>query len=51
VLSSAASPELLRLFAAMCDIEFLQIDHETRIEQFADKIRWNAAYYYLSRKI
>ena len=51
VLSSAASPELLRLFAAMCDIEFLQIDDQTRIERFADEIRWNAAYYYLSRKI
>jgi L-arabinose isomerase len=51
VLSSAASPELVRLFAAMCDIEFLQIDDRTRIEQFADEIRWNAAFYYLSRKI
>ena len=51
VLSSAASPELLRLFAAMCDIEFLQIDDRTRIERFADEIRWNAAFYYLSRKI
>jgi len=51
VLSSAASAELLRLFTTMCDIEFLQIDDQTRIERFADEIRWNAAFYYLSRKI
>jgi L-arabinose isomerase len=35
----------------MCDIEFLQIDDGTRIEQFADQIRWNAVYYYLSRSV
>jgi L-arabinose isomerase len=51
VLSSAAGPELMRMFAAMCDIEFLQIDDGTRIEQFADQIRWNAVYYYLSRSV
>jgi L-arabinose isomerase len=51
VLSSAASPELMRMFAAMCDIEFLQIDEGTRTEPFADQIRWNAVYYYLSRSV
>jgi len=51
VLSSAAGPELMRMFAAMCDIEYLQIDDGTRIEQFADQIRWNAVYYYLSRSV
>jgi L-arabinose isomerase len=48
VLSSAATAELLRLFAAMCGIEFLTIGERTRIEGFANEIRWNAAYYFLS---
>ena len=48
VLSSAASSELLRMFAEMCGIEFLQIDERTRIEDLAKEIRWNAAYYYLA---
>jgi L-arabinose isomerase len=51
VLSTAATSGLLRMFAAMCDIEFLPIDARTRIDAFANEIRWNSAYYYLSRKI
>jgi L-arabinose isomerase len=51
VLSTAATSGLLRTFAAMCDIEFLQIDARTRIDAFANEIRWNSAYYHLSRKI
>jgi len=51
VLSSAATPELLRLFAGMCGIEYLQIDDRTRTGDFADQIRWNSAYYYLTGRV
>jgi L-arabinose isomerase len=48
VLSSAATAELLRMFAEMCGIEFLTIDERTQIGDFAKEIRWNSAYYYLT---
>jgi L-arabinose isomerase len=32
----------------MCGIEFLTIGERTRIDEFANEIRWNAAYYFLS---
>jgi L-arabinose isomerase len=48
VLSSAATAELLRMFAEMCGIEFLKIDQRTQIDDFAKEIRWNSAYYYLT---
>jgi L-arabinose isomerase len=51
VLSTSAAPDLLRMFAAMCDIEFMTIDERTRIDAFASEIRWNSVYYHLSRKI
>jgi L-arabinose isomerase len=50
VLSTSATPDLLRTFAGMCDIEFLRIDERTRIDAFANEIRWNSVYYHLSRK-
>jgi L-arabinose isomerase len=50
VYSSAASSTLLSMFAEMADLEFLLIDDRTRIDALADKIRWNSAYYYLTRK-
>jgi L-arabinose isomerase len=48
VLSSAATAELLRMFAEMCGIEFLKIDQQTQIDDFAKEIRWNSVYYYLT---
>ena len=51
VLSSSATSDLMSMFAAMCDIEYLQIDERTRIDAFANEIRWNSVYYHLSRKI
>ncbi len=49
VLSSNAPTALLRMFAEMCDIEFLLIDRSTRPDRFADEIRWNSVYYHLAR--
>jgi L-arabinose isomerase len=51
VLSSSATSDLMSMFAAMCDIEYLQIDERTRMDAFANEIRWNSVYYHLSRKI
>jgi L-arabinose isomerase len=51
VLSTSATCDLLRSFAAMCGIEFLQVDNRTRIDAFANEIRWNSVYYHLARKI
>jgi L-arabinose isomerase len=51
VLSTSATSDLLRMFAAMCDIEFLQIDERTQLDAFENEIRWNSVYYHLSRKI
>jgi L-arabinose isomerase len=50
IYSSAATPTLLAMFAEMADLEFLLIDDRTRIDALADAIRWNSAYYYLTRK-
>jgi L-arabinose isomerase len=51
VLSGSATSDLMSMFAAMCDIEYLQIDERTRMDAFANEIRWNSVYYHLSRKI
>ena len=50
VFSSAATTDLIRMFADMTGIEFLLIDERTRTDSFANEIRWNSAYYHLSRK-
>jgi L-arabinose isomerase len=47
--SYSVTPEHLRDFAEMVDIEFLLIDENTTVESFKDKLRWNDLYYHLSR--
>jgi L-arabinose isomerase len=47
--SYSVTPEHLRDFAEMADIEFLMIDENTTVEAFKDKLRWNDLYYHLSR--
>ena len=36
-------------FAGMAGLEFLVIDHETRLSEFKKELRWNELYYHLSR--
>ena len=43
--SLALTPEHLEDFAAMAGIEFLLIDHETKLREFKSELRWNEAAY------
>ena len=43
--SLALTPEHLEDFAAMAGIEFLLIDHETKLREFKNELRWNDAAY------
>ena len=49
--SQAVSSICLEDFAAMADIEFLQIDDSTNLSQFKKELRWNEVYYHLARGI
>jgi L-arabinose isomerase len=51
VLTSAVDSATLHDFATMLQTELLLIDSATSAEAFADRIRWNAAYYRLSRSL
>jgi L-arabinose isomerase len=48
VLTQAVGAESLRDFAQMVRTELLLIDEKTTTEDFADRLRWNQAYYRLS---
>ncbi|MEP6561322.1 MAG: L-arabinose isomerase [Nakamurella sp.] len=48
VLSTAVGNEALDDFAAMADIELVRIDAATTSAGFAEKLRWNQAYYRLT---
>jgi L-arabinose isomerase len=43
--SQQISPEYLRIFAEMADVEFLLIDENTRLADFKKELRWNEAGY------
>ncbi len=45
--SQAVTTEHLEDFAAMADIEFLLINHDTRLSDFKKELRWNDLYYHL----
>jgi L-arabinose isomerase len=47
--SYAVTPEHLRDFAEIVDVEILVIDENTHVEEFKEKLRWNDLYYYLSK--
>jgi L-arabinose isomerase len=49
-LTRALTSEHLRNFAEIADIECLVIDHETKIANFADQLKWNELYYRLSNR-
>ena len=51
VLTQALDVEVLADFAEMARIEYLQIDASTTIPDFKKEIRWNGAFYFLSRGI
>jgi len=43
--SQAVSSEYIEDFAEICDVEYLQIDNETKVREFKKELRWNEAYY------
>ncbi len=47
--SLALTAEHLADFAEMAGIEFLRIDNSTALHQFKNELRWNEAYYLLSK--
>jgi L-arabinose isomerase len=47
--SVAITPEHLRDFAEMADIEFVLIDEETRLHELRKELRWNEAYYLVAK--
>ncbi|MEQ0560108.1 L-arabinose isomerase [Amycolatopsis sp. NEAU-NG30] len=49
VLTQAVGTETLRDFANLLGVELLVIDQDTTPHDFADRIRWNQAYYRLSQ--
>ncbi|GAA2648389.1 L-arabinose isomerase [Paractinoplanes durhamensis] len=49
VMTQAVGAETLRDFAEMAKTELLLIDERTTPYDFADRVRWNQAYYRLSR--
>ncbi|GAB7053014.1 L-arabinose isomerase [Catenuloplanes indicus] len=51
VLTQAIGTETLRDFATMLQTELLLIDGNTTTHDFADRVRWNSAYYRLARAL
>ena len=49
VLTQAVSTETIRDFANLLGVELLVIDSDTTTYNFADRIRWNQAYYRLAQ--
>jgi L-arabinose isomerase len=47
--SVAITPEHLRDFAEMADIEFVLIDEETRLHDLQKELRWNEAYHLVAK--
>jgi len=48
--SQSVTSQHLEDFAKMAGIEFLEINQETELDQFEDKLRWNEIYYLLSKR-
>ncbi|MDR7273636.1 L-arabinose isomerase [Catenuloplanes atrovinosus] len=51
VLTQAIGTETLRDFATILQTELLLIDANTTTHDFADRVRWNSAYYRLARSL
>ena len=51
VLTRAIDPEPLADFAEMAGIELALIDETTTVPSFRKELRWNAAYYHLTRTL
>ena len=49
VLSQAVTADVVRDFAHMLDVELLVIGRDTTTASFADRMRWNQAYYRLAQ--
>jgi L-arabinose isomerase len=50
-LSPALTPEHLENFAAMADMEYLLIDRDTKLPDFAKELRWNDLYFRLDGRL
>jgi L-arabinose isomerase len=49
--SQAVTPEILADFAEMANLEFLLIDHDTKLDAFKKELRWNEIYYLLAKGV
>ena len=49
--SLAVTPEHLRDFADMADVEFVLIDETTRLHELLKDLRWNEAYFHSARSL
>ncbi len=49
--SQAVTRAHLEDFAGMAGLEFLVIDHETKLSEFKKELRWNEMYYHLAKGI
>jgi L-arabinose isomerase len=47
--SLAVTPEHLRDFAEMADVEFVLIDERTRLHELQKELRWNEAYFHSTK--
>ena len=49
--SQAVTPEMIEDFSEMAGLEYLLIDQKTDLAEFKKELRWNEAYYRLTRRI
>jgi L-arabinose isomerase len=49
--SMALGAEHLEDFAEMAGVEYLLIDEATKLREFKNELRWNAAYYHMASPV
>ena len=49
--SLAVTPEHLRDFAEMADVEFVLIDEHTKLQELLKELRWNEAYFHTTKAL
>lgn len=49
--SQAVNAEYIEDFAEICDVEYLQIDNDTKVKDFKKELQWNEAYYSMVKGI
>lgn len=48
--SFSVKPMHLKYFAQMADVEYITIDHDTKLDDFDNKLKWNEMYYQFLKK-